>query len=524
MPYSGKYSLATRCLTEFLGTALAIFLGDSVIANELLPLTKGHSMGFGWIATAFGMAFTLSILMFGYASAHVNPAMTLTLFIINKLSFVDCICLILSQLAGGFMGAVAMFIVYLPHFRTIPEPPASTACGSDTNANVLLRTRDAIDVDALRVASYNTKSSASASKSFSDILKEAKYYLTSQSSDSKHVFNLLSLGTLDLAGVEVAFPDDPLKASSTTDLETPQNQHRPLQRRHSIQVSEMQRRLRRLEASMAPSASSTALARTQTIFKSDSASVHTAHSSVVSPCTHSEDNLASKPAVIVCSSATPTDSLANVKDARFAQNSARFNAILANKSSSDSNLNPTSSNSHPTNKRDRHLDFQVLGDLKTTHAEALHKAAIRAHQAAKLSAFCNRPAIYLPIHNFTVEVIGTTMLCLGALLLELRFSMAATAIIATNTIPAETVELVFHNGLAPFFIGVFIQTCIFALGGPTGFTANPARDIGPRFAHWILPVPGKGASEWNFCGVVTLGTFSGGVVAAVLYMGLSTIP
>ncbi|KAJ3001540.1 UNVERIFIED_CONTAM: hypothetical protein HDU68_006799, partial [Siphonaria sp. JEL0065] len=118
MGYTGAYSLGTRCLTEFLSTFMAIGMGEGMLANELLPSTKGHAFGFGFVAFGFAMSFTVAIMMFGYASAHLNPAMCLALWIKGSLSFTDFLALSLSELAGGAAAANFVYIMYLPHFRT----------------------------------------------------------------------------------------------------------------------------------------------------------------------------------------------------------------------------------------------------------------------------------------------------------------------------------------------------------------------------------------------------------------------
>jgi glycerol uptake facilitator protein len=66
-------------------------------------------------------------------------------------------------------------------------------------------------------------------------------------------------------------------------------------------------------------------------------------------------------------------------------------------------------------------------------------------------------------------------------------------------------------------IGFFVFVCILGLGGPTGIAANPARDFSPRLAHWLLPIPGKGPSEWYYSWVPVVGPFVGGCAAAGLY-------
>lgn len=92
---------------------------------------------------------------------------------------------------------------------------------------------------------------------------------------------------------------------------------------------------------------------------------------------------------------------------------------------------------------------------------------------AKLGVFATSPAINHPLSNIISEMVGTFALVLGILAL------------GTNTIT---------DGLNPFLVGMLIVVIGMALGGPTGYAINPARDLGPRIAHAILPIPGKGDS------------------------------
>jgi glycerol uptake facilitator-like aquaporin len=62
--------------------------------------------------------------------------------------------------------------------------------------------------------------------------------------------------------------------------------------------------------------------------------------------------------------------------------------------------------------------------------------------------------------------------------------------------------------------------CCTGLGGPTGYAANPARDLGPRLAHALLPIPGKGSSEWSYAWIPSLAPLVGGVIAGVLYIAI----
>jgi len=75
----------------------------------------------------------------------------------------------------------------------------------------------------------------------------------------------------------------------------------------------------------------------------------------------------------------------------------------------------------------------------------------------------------------------------------------------------------FAEGLNPLVVGALISTIGFSLGGTTGFAINPARDLGPRLAHFILPIPGKGSSDWSYSWIPVLGPIAGGIAGALLY-------
>lgn len=119
---------------------------------------------------------------------------------------------------------------------------------------------------------------------------------------------------------------------------------------------------------------------------------------------------------------------------------------------------------------------------------------------AKLSVFCTGPAIRKTVPNFITEVIGTFLLVFGIL-----------AIVADNT----TLE----TGLAPLLIGLLVFAIGMSLGGPTGYAINPARDLGPRMMHAILPIAGKGPSDWAYAWIPVLGPITGGILGALAFDG-----
>ena len=119
----------------------------------------------------------------------------------------------------------------------------------------------------------------------------------------------------------------------------------------------------------------------------------------------------------------------------------------------------------------------------------------------KLVVFSTAPAIRSLGPNLLTEIIATAALMFGVL-----------AIVA-NSAPMQT-------GLGPLLIGFLIWALGLSLGGPTGFAMNPARDLAPRIAHALLPIPGKGSSDWGYAWVPIVGPVIGGLLGAVAYAKL----
>jgi glycerol uptake facilitator protein len=133
-----------------------------------------------------------------------------------------------------------------------------------------------------------------------------------------------------------------------------------------------------------------------------------------------------------------------------------------------------------------------------------------ADPGSKLGVFSTRPAIHSAAANMICEIIGTAVLLFGIL------AIAANAQGVSK--PGEVdLSWVFSRGLQPLLVGVLILGIGLSLGGPTGYSLNPARDLGPRLAHAVLPIPGKGDSEWGYSWIPILGPIIGGVAGAGLY-------
>lgn len=128
--------------------------------------------------------------------------------------------------------------------------------------------------------------------------------------------------------------------------------------------------------------------------------------------------------------------------------------------------------------------------------------------ASKLGVFCTAPAIRSTAANLLCELIGTAVLVYGVL-----------AILSPqNLIPNSG----FDKGFAPVLVGVMVWAIGLSLGGPTGYAINPARDLGPRIAHALLPIPGKGTSDWGYAWIPVVGPILGGVVGALIWKALNT--
>jgi glycerol uptake facilitator protein len=117
--------------------------------------------------------------------------------------------------------------------------------------------------------------------------------------------------------------------------------------------------------------------------------------------------------------------------------------------------------------------------------------------ANKLAVFCTGPAIRNPLYNLVTEIIGT-----------LVFVIAVLHIIA----PTDTLGSVSALPVAFVVFGVGLS-----LGGPTGYAINPARDLGPRIMHAILPIKNKGTSDWKHSWIPVFGPIIGAVIAALLF-------
>jgi glycerol uptake facilitator protein len=116
----------------------------------------------------------------------------------------------------------------------------------------------------------------------------------------------------------------------------------------------------------------------------------------------------------------------------------------------------------------------------------------------KLAVFSTAPAIRNTVANIITEIIGTFVLVFGVL-----------AIVANKATVA--------SGLVPLLVGLLVLAIGLSLGGPTGYAINPARDLGPRIMHAILPIPGKGPSDWSYAWIPVVAPLIGGGLGGLAF-------
>lgn len=146
---------------------------------------------------------------------------------------------------------------------------------------------------------------------------------------------------------------------------------------------------------------------------------------------------------------------------------------------------------------------QVLGAMTGAGLVMLHYGPhwkLTEDPGAKLGVFCTNGAVRSPVFNFLSEVIGTMVLVIVA------GSIGSKGVSMTG--PA--------GGVGPWLVASLVWGIGLSLGGTTGYAINPARDFGPRLMHAIMPIPGKGGSNWSYAAIPIAGPLVGGALAGLL--------
>jgi glycerol uptake facilitator len=123
----------------------------------------------------------------------------------------------------------------------------------------------------------------------------------------------------------------------------------------------------------------------------------------------------------------------------------------------------------------------------------------------KLAVFSTGPAVRNYAWNLVTEIIGTFVLVFGI------FAVTGNSGVASS-------------GTGVLFVALIVVGIGLSLGGPTGYAINPARDLGPRIIHALLPIPGKGTSDWEYAWVPVVGPLIGGLLGGILHHAFFPIP
>jgi glycerol uptake facilitator protein len=146
---------------------------------------------------------------------------------------------------------------------------------------------------------------------------------------------------------------------------------------------------------------------------------------------------------------------------------------------------------------------QLLGGMSGAALMALHYAShwkLTDNPAAKLGIFCTNAAVRNTPINLLDEALGT------AVLVVVAFAIGSRGV-APNGVPA---------GMGQWLVASVVWGIGLSLGGTTGYAINPARDLGPRLVHFLLPIPGKGGSNWGYALIPIVGPLAGGALAGLL--------
>ena len=398
-----EYSYAVIFASEALSMMVAIYFGESVIANEVLRMTKGRSMGWGFVALGFGMSFGVATIMFGYISARMNPAVALAQLILGEINGVTFIVAVCGEVLGAFVGAVLVWIHFIPFFKVSVLPAPDTI-------DQMLVGEQGTTATAVSLSSYNTleQDRAAREKGISSIestWNDIKFYLKEDQST-----HLLSNEEL----IEKALGHDAMTVPSSAGRDNGQSAVEEQLRRRSAQVCDVHQRLKDIDLK-------------------------------------------------------------------------EYKKMLFAKTKSEE------------------------ASSKKANFEKLYKASVIADQNAKLSIFATRPALYSPFFNFLCEFLCTTSLVFALLMILER----------ANQLTPNQANL--YDAQLGLTVGFFVFLLILGLGGPTALAANPARDFGPRLAHFLLPIHGKGPSEFYYAWIPILAGFAGGCAAAGLYAAVQTM-
>lgn len=363
--------------------------------------------------------------MFNYISASFNPSGNLFGVVVGSLNAKEFFALSFSELLGAFLGAVLVWLTFLPHFNLVPEPPEEEET-DPYNGDSLLRQgggRRPFTTTELNIVSYNNN--------------PEDQYMRHHPGAALHAAATDIGSLLGLARRDLNIKREELQAS--------------LRRRSLENRADVEAQLRTVEE------------------QSRTLQEH--------------------------------EMRARAAEEQFAE-AARSPQPSAALDTASGGRDPGSVSKVSTVDEDGARGVQPV----KTAAQLRYEAELVADRNIKLGIFCTRPAIYSPLNNFFCEFLCSCTLQLMANMIAQRGNQLLQG------------EREFFSVWFGFALGFLVFLLVLSIGGPTGLAVNPARDLGPRIAHWVLPIPGKGSSEFVAYGwIPVIAPFCGGAAAGGIY-------
>eukprot|EP00611_Tribonema_gayanum_P020645 TRINITY_DN3803_c0_g2_i4.p1 TRINITY_DN3803_c0_g2~~TRINITY_DN3803_c0_g2_i4.p1 ORF type:complete len:451 (-),score=94.39 TRINITY_DN3803_c0_g2_i4:554-1906(-) len=447
-------SFAQEWVAEMFAMTIFICIGTGVITNKVLPRTKGSSYGFGFIALAFGLGLLVAGGMFGGISAVINPTVHLARALNGIVSWKEALLLMLADFVGSFLGALLNYTIYLAHFSVVPIPPKPPSW-----TDPYVRPQD-------------TQRMHSAFVSFDgNALGANRPRAVLRTQQPKHVGSRM-LGDSVSVGESYMRPAFGVGSAQSGKVRNSHAMGEALVGRQPSATMSMAAIAESAEdeesgSYVAPAFEETPVATTRKVLTplNDSFSSHSQEANDDGHDHHRAawaNQLRSKVVSVLTSSVQLHIESGEITQA--AESVAKSAGLAASNDAS-----------------------QPLLSTAEKEAQLAYEGALVHDQNCKLSAFCGRPAIYMRPLNFLNETIGAFILSWCALMIREQ-----------NMLQPEPSPAYLQLSLS-FNLSCLIIAIILGIGGQSGPALNCARDFSPRLAHWLLPVPNKGPTEWQRC-------------------------
>jgi glycerol uptake facilitator-like aquaporin len=547
----GGFSLGAIFVSEFVGMTLTIFLGEGILANELLHSTKGHGLGFLAVAIGFGLAFGVNIAWFGWISAHLNPGMFFFLAIQGELEqgWAECAVGTVADFVGAFVGACMVWLFFLPHFGSSlsmppdnndlatlvygpstldenagrfasafgkasrpqpPPPPPSVGDGGMADhhhpasadgpmASVAAPTETTATTSPVSNRRMALRRLFGTDGMYDDDQREALLDKMQMIHDRRQVYKVVPLDDILASGVVTA-----VAHRGSVSHHGSVERKGKLVRASSINVATLAHEHDN-DGGLRPDGDDSA---SSSVGTSKHKRRHSAqigvllhvHDMDVSHLTCDNDGADGGMKGASTNAAAPTTTTTSAakteKHVSIQQDTSTIpNGAFTNGGGDEETGMPASGDGSPPAAK----ASPTSQDKELAKRRETYEAALRADSAAKLSIFATRPAIYNLPFNFMQEALASAVLFFGAEMFKLSTQVRQEQSGDSSVITAREDPL-----MLALWVSLFITLLVLGLGGVTGLAANPARDIGPRFAHWLLPFPNKGPSEWHYGLVVPL--------------------